>query len=174
MAKDSVVADKIEWMRRFGHKGPEEFQGVGLNAKLIEFHAAMGLCNLNHIDAILERRKAICEAYDQSLFSSPRIDLRSLVCRDGATQNYAYYPVIFEYEGQLLDVITRLEARGIYPRRYFYPALDQVPEWSTEDLKCPISLNISSVILCLPLSDSLARNVVDQVIFEMIKSEELS
>ena len=59
VAKDPLVAEKIEWMRRFGHKGPEEFYGVGINAKMSELHAAMGLCNLRHLEAILKKRQEV-------------------------------------------------------------------------------------------------------------------
>lgn len=185
VARDSAVSDKMEWMRRFGHKGQEEFHGVGINAKLSEFHAAMGLCNLNHIDEILEKRKAICNAYDQALFWGQESGVRNkssaiihplspIVCRDGASRNYAYYPVMFESEGELLGAVTRLESNGIYPRRYFYPALNQVPELLPEALNCPVTSNVSKTILCLPLSDSLGRDAVNQVIFEMIKPEGLN
>lgn len=172
VAKDPTVSEKMEWMRRFGHKGQDAFHGVGTNAKLSEFHAAMGLCNLNHIDAILEKRKTICDAYDQAFFGSQYSGLQSLVYRDGASRNYAYYSVIFESERQLLDAVARLESNGIYPRRYFYPALDQVAELLPETQHCPTTLSVSKRILCLPLSDSLDRSVVDQVITKIIEEGE--
>ena len=163
VAKDPAVAEKMEWMRRFGHAGAETFHGVGTNAKMSEFHAAMGLCNLNHIDAILEKRKAICGAYDQAFFSSQHSGVRALFYRDGASRNYAYSPVMFESEGNLLDAVARLESGGIYPRRYFYPALDQVPELLPEALKCPITSSVSKTILCLPLSVSMDNKVTEEV-----------
>ena len=58
-------------MRRFGHKGAEAFHGIGLNAKLSEFHAAMGSCNLNHIADIVAKRKTVCDWYDRALFQVP-------------------------------------------------------------------------------------------------------
>lgn len=175
VAKDSAVLEKMEWMRRFGHKGTEEFHGVGTNAKLSEFHAAMGLCNLNHIDEILEKRKSICEAYDQALFShqSSAIShqLSSIVYRAGSSRNYAYYPLLLKSDASLLTVVERLQVVGIFPRRYFYPALDQVAALADSSLGCETSLNISRKILCLPLSDSLDRSVVDQVCREILEAE---
>ena len=163
VAKDPAVSEKMEWMRRLGHKGPEEFHGVGTNAKLSEFHAAMGLCNLNHIDAILEKRKAICDAYDQAFFSSQHSGLRSLAYRDGASRNFAYYPVIFESESQLLTAVTRLEANGIHPRRYFYPSLNVLPRIvSYYPALC--SEEVSSLILCLPLSCALSDGEIAKVV----------
>ncbi len=178
VAKDPAVSEKMEWMRRFGHKGAVEFHGVGTNAKLSEFHAAMGLCNLNHIDEILAKRKAICVAYDQALFSdkpsaiSP--PLSSIAYREGASRNFAYYPVLFQSEIELLNAVVRLESKGIVPRRYFYPALDEVPELQREDSPCAISSGVSNRILCLPLSDSMDSAVVDQVSAEIIKSVEMN
>ena len=169
VAKDPAVSEKMEWMRRFGHKGQEAFHGIGMNAKLSEFHAAMGLCNLNHIEEIQEKRKAICDTYDQAFFSSQYSGLQSLVYRDGASRNYAYYPVMFESEGELLNAIARLESQQIYPRRYFYPALNQVQELLPEALNCSVTSSVSKTILCLPLSDSLDRSVVDQVICKIIE-----
>lgn len=163
VAKDPAVSERMEWMRRFGHKGQEKFHGVGINAKMSEFHAAMGLCNLNHIEEILSKRKAICDAYDQALFLYQSSELSSIVYREGASRNFAYYPVLFESERKLLDTVARLESQGIYSRRYFYPALDQVPELLIKNLKCPITSSLSKWILCLPLSVSLDNEVTNKV-----------
>ena len=163
VAKDPAVSEKMEWMRRFGHKGQDEFHGVGTNAKLSEFHAAMGLCNLNHIEEILTKRKAICDTYDQAFFSSQTLGLSSLVWREGASRNYAYYPVIFEAERRLLDVVTQLELKVIHPRRYFYPALDQVPELTEGRRHCSVVSDVSKAILCLPLSDSMDAAILEQI-----------
>jgi dTDP-4-amino-4,6-dideoxygalactose transaminase len=179
VAKNPAVSEKMEWMRRFGHKGTEEFHGVGTNAKLSEFHAAMGLCNLNHIEEILTKRKAICEAYDQALFShqpSAAVSfeasgevrtthqLSSIVYREGATRNFAYYPVLFESESELLDAIARLESKGVYPRRYFYPALDQIDTLGLVDCGASISLDVAGRILCLPLADRIEKSDLSMMI----------
>ena len=171
VAKDSVISEKMEWMRRFGHKGQDAFYGVGINAKLSEFHAAMGLCNLKHIDEILKKREAICDAYAQAFCSAQPSSLRPLIYRDEASRNYAYYPILLESEEALLAAMSRLEAVGIYPRRYFYPALDDVPELLTEARNCPTTSGVSKTILCLPLSDSLDLDVVGQVCREIMKEE---
>lgn len=178
VAKDPAVSEKMEWMRRFGHNGPEAYHGVGANAKMSEFHAAMGLCNLNHIDEILAKRKAICEAYGQALLSdqpsSINHPLSSIAYREGASLNFAYYPILFESENALLDAIARLDSIGVYPRRYFYPAMDQVPELQREDSLCSISSEVSKRILCLPLSDSTDITVVDQVIANVVQLDEMN
>lgn len=161
VAKDPAVSEKMEWMRRFGHKGTEEFHGVGMNAKLSELHAAMGLCNLRHIDAILGKRKVICDAYDQALFrysaAAIRNQISSIVYREDASRNFAYYPVLFESEKELLDAVARLELKGIFPRRYFYPTLNQVDELGLVDCGESISLDVADRILCLPLADRMEK-----------------
>lgn len=179
-AKDPRILKKMEWMRRFGHKGPKEFFGVAINAKLSEFHAAMGLCTLNHADLILKKRKAICDIYDQLLlgdreeaaFSVDRIsDTRYQLCpiiyRATASRNYAYYPVIFESENKLLSAMRQLEGKGIFTRRYFHPALDLVHELTGKRKPCPISKNISKRILCLPLSSSIDQCEIDRICLEI-------
>ena len=162
VSKDPAVSEKMEWMRRFGHKGTEEFHGVGTNAKLSEFHAAMGLCNLKHIKEILEKRKAICEAYDQALFghqsSAMSHRLSSIVYREGASRNYAYYPILFQSEAELLQAMTRLQAKSVFPRRYFYPSLSGASGLGYYD-EMQISNSIAARIICLPLSLSIDESV---------------
>jgi dTDP-4-amino-4,6-dideoxygalactose transaminase len=166
VAKDPAVSEKMEWMRRFGHKGQEEFHGVGTNAKLSEFHAAMGLCNLNHIDEILVKRKAISEFYDEELIGSSSNSLRSLVSRSQASKNFAYYPVIFDSEQSLLDAMQTLSDAGIFARRYFYPDLSECFAAGADT--CSKSIDVSKRILCLPLSATLsleqARLIADKLI----------
>ena len=162
-ATDPTIREKVEWMRRFGHKGDDSFYGVGINAKMSEFHAAMGLCNLNHIDKIWERRKAISDAYDKAFLDSNLQTPRPLAYRPEATRNYAYYPIIFESEEQLLGAVSLFESNGIYPRRYFFPALDQVPEISSVDQCSQIATCVSKIILCLPLSASMNEQEAEQI-----------
>jgi dTDP-4-amino-4,6-dideoxygalactose transaminase len=169
VAKDPAVSEKMEWMRRFGHKGVEGFHGVGTNAKMSEFHAAMGLCNLNHIDEILAKRKAVSEAYDQALFSDQSSSisppLSSIVYREDASRNFAYYPVLFNSEQSLLSAMQSLSDVGVFARRYFYPDLSEC--FASGSGKCTKSIDISKRSLCLPLSVSLsleqARLIADKL-----------
>src|SRR5699024_8199098 len=101
--------------RNFGHAGPGHFEGVGINGKNSEFHAAMGLCNLKYIDEILDRRKRQCALYDELLDELP---VRTQQLQPHTEYNYAYYPVIFGDEKTMLCVKKQLERKGISPRRY--------------------------------------------------------
>lgn len=170
VAKDPAVSEKMEWMRRFGHKGQEEFHGVGINAKLSEFHAAMGLCNLNHIDEILKKRQALSEVYDQALFASNSVaELTSLSYRSAATRNYAYYPVLFETERELLRVLKELKKMNFYARRYFYPSLDSC---GLVDVRgdCRNSQSYALRSLCLPLAATYRNELVERVRTAMLSN----
>jgi dTDP-4-amino-4,6-dideoxygalactose transaminase len=165
VAKDPAVSEKMEWMRRFGHKGVEEFHGVGTNAKLSEFHAAMGLCNLKHIDEILEKRKAICDAYDQALLGIQDSSPRSIVYRDGATRNYSYFPLLLRTESDLLSMLESFNEQGIYPRRYFFPSLESLPLISDSSrYHMRVSNDVARRIMCLPLSVSLHNDELERII----------
>lgn len=155
---DDGLAHRIGYMRNFGHNGPEGFWGVGINGKNSEFHAAMGLCNLPHIEEIIAARKQVSGWYDDLLLAS---DLTRPVLPDGTEYNFAYYPVLFPSEESLLQARDRLNELQIFPRRYFFPSLNQVPylpAWQS-----PVSENISRKILCLPLYTDLSLSEVEQI-----------
>ena len=155
ICKDKVVDETIDLQKRFGHHYDEHMM-VGINAKASEFQAAMGLVNLEHIDAIVKKRKALCEYYDRligDLIERPKL-------MSNLEYNYAYYPVIFKNEQQLLDVFASLGKEMIFPRRYFYPSLDTLPYTSGN---CPVSRDISSRIACLPLYVGLDEEIIKKI-----------
>lgn len=172
VARDCAVAEKLEWMRRFGHKAAEDFYGIGMNAKMSEFHAAMGLANLNHVGSILQHRKAICDAYDEHLrlnqLSQAMHQLSALSFRKNASRNYAYFPVLYGSENQLLAALNHFEAFWVFPRRYFYPSLDHVFT-SDQSGSCEISRSVAKRILCLPLSAGLAKEDLGRVLNAFLK-----
>lgn len=160
VAKDPAVSEKMEWMRRFGHKGLDEFHGVGTNAKMSEFHAAMGLCNLNHVDEVLVKRKAICNSYDQFISCD---SLSTITYRETASRNYSYYPVLLKNEDVLLKLTETLERENVFARRYFYPSLNAAFPDGSQMEGCSLSITVASRILCLPLGDSLEPEVVSTI-----------
>ena len=139
------ILRKMALMRNFGHNGPEAFEGLGINAKNSEFHAAMGLLNLNYINNVLDNRKHLTSIYDDYLKESglikPDVSEKSIT-------NFSYYPILFESEEILRATKLALENREIFPRRYFYPSLSSLSYVSGN---MPISEDISKRILCLPL-----------------------
>ncbi len=155
---NAEVLQKMAYLRNFGHNGPYDFFGLGINGKNSEFHAAFGLVNLNHIEEILTKRKYLSQYYDEKLktfrFQKQKISPHSLY-------NYSYYPVVLESEEMLLNVEEQLNLHWIYPRRYFYPSLNTVPY--SKGQPAPISESISRRVLCLPLYHELAEAEIDMI-----------
>lgn len=154
IVRDKIVSDKLEFLKRFGHHY-EEYKMLGINAKQSEFHAAMGLANFPYIEKCIAERKRVSDLYDS--------ELKGIVERPSQQKdleyNYAYYPVIFKTEEELLKVFDALAKEDIYPRRYFYPSLNTLPYLKTTQ-SCPISEDISKRIACLPLYPDLTNEEV--------------
>ena len=149
---------RMRHMRNFGHAGFEKYDGVGINGKNSELHAAMGLTNLNYIEEILQSRKEQCLFYEDRLNG---LAVRSISIQHGAEWNYSYYPVIFESEELTLEVKEALEKKGIHPRRYFYPSLDNLDY--VKSATVGTSRDIASRVLCLPLYFGLETNHCQQI-----------
>ncbi len=158
VTNDDDLAHKIAYMRNFGHNGPEQFFGVGINGKISEFNAAMGLSVLPHVPAIIEARKKICLLYDKLLKNS---EITTLTIRENTDYNYAYYPVLFKTEEELLQAVSKLNVAAVFPRRYFYPALNTLH--FVEYQSCPVAESIAKRILCLPLYFSLKEAEVKMI-----------
>lgn len=158
---DDLLAHKISYLRNFGHKGQEEFWGLGINGKNSELHAAMGLCNFPYIPQILERRMQLSELYDTFLRSLDISLLRPAVPA-GVDYNFAYYPVVFDSEKQLLSVKNSLNASYIYPRRYFYPALNGL-SYVQHRFQTPVAEDVATRVLCLPLYHDLPKESIRRI-----------
>ncbi|PAE18654.1 aminotransferase DegT [Bacillus sp. 7504-2] len=155
--ENSELDQTIQLMRNFGFVG-ENYAMIGLNGKNSEFHAAMGLCNLKYVDALIEKRKELSEAY-RKLLGDKR---ETPDIMKSTKYNYAYYPILFETEGLLLQVQKNLRDNQIASRRYFYPSLNTLP-YVTSAHKCPVSEDISRRILCLPLYSDLTLEEVEWI-----------
>ncbi len=145
-AKDATLREQLFYSHNFGHKGPLDFHGLGINGKISELHAAMGLAVFPFMDEIISERQKVVDFYNKKLDFSK---LRKIKIREGTQWNYSYYPVLFETEAQLLEVQKRLNEENIVPRRYFYPSLNTVPY--VEKTEMHVSETVSKTILCLPL-----------------------
>lgn len=156
---DDELVQKARYLINFGIKNTEEIPELGTNAKMNEFEAAMGLCVLDDIEEIKQKRKAILETY--------QIELEGLVQfqeqNQNATQNYSYFPVFFKNEEQLLKVQKALNEQQIFPRRYFYPSLDTLSYIEPKQY-CAISRDIASRILCLPIYAELEKEIQTKII----------
>lgn len=146
VCRDKKLADIIFYHHNFGHKGHEDFYGLGVNGKISEINAAMGLSILPHIDEIISGRKQTCMLYDHLLENK---NVRTLKLRKETIWNFSYYPVIFPSEECLLRTKQELNKEEIFPRRYFYPSLNKLPYLEYQN--SIIAEDISSRVLCLPL-----------------------
>jgi dTDP-4-amino-4,6-dideoxygalactose transaminase len=156
---DEALDREVALKKSFGHIGDEHFT-LGINGKNSEFHAAMGLAVLPHMQEIIAERKRITETYDQLLQGLP---VWRPALPEGLEYNYAYYPVLFENEDTLLKVVEALKQYEIIPRRYFWPSLDDLPYLKT-NINCFTSEDISSRILCLPFYNGITIDIQTRII----------
>jgi len=156
-SKNENVLKKISLLKSFGHIGEDNYISIGINAKMSELHAAMGLCVLDKVDELILHRKKCSELYDSLLASHSSITRP--VIKSEVDYNYAYYPIVLSCEQQMLSIRSALNLNGIYPRRYFYPSLNKLP-YIIQQKNCPISESISSRVLALPLSHELSEKEI--------------
>lgn len=118
---DRKLYDKLYNLKNFGIRGEELVTEVGANAKMNEFCAVMGLCNLRHVDEAIAWRKAVCGKYEKQIREIPGMQM--LGAKPETEQNYGYFPVLVEedYPVSRDELYTRLREKGIYTRKYFYP-----------------------------------------------------
>lgn len=162
---DPELLKRMAYLRNFGHDGPDRFAQLGINGKNSEFHAAMGLLNLRYVNDIINQRKELSEHYDSFLKNFQA--KKPSISRD-VTYNYAYYPLIFNDETLLTKVADVLSQNWIYPRRYFYPSLENLP-YVERSANCPVADSISKRALCIPLYDTLTKEEIDMICRLMLR-----
>lgn len=150
---------KLAHIRNFGISGFDTFSELGINGKNSEFHAAMGLVNLNYIQAIHDVRKLLVSRYDEKL---QMLKAYRPTWHTGSNQNYAYYCLVLESEELLIKIKGVLDGSEIFTRRYFYPSLaNSLPYLEPENF--PITDDIAKRVLCLPLYYDLTLEEVDLI-----------
>jgi dTDP-4-amino-4,6-dideoxygalactose transaminase len=156
--KSPQLLKKIAYMRNFGFSNVDEVSDIGINGKNSEFHAAMGLANLPYIDEIMNYRKTLYSYYDQNLSA---LEAKRIEINKDSEFNYAYYPLIFDSEETLTKNVAELNNNRIFPRRYFYPSLANLPYVGSSNT--PIANDIAKRVLCLPLYHELSLEEVNFV-----------
>ncbi len=163
--KDEALGVKLNELRDFGIKDEETVTGIGANAKMNEFAAAMGLCNLRHVDGEIEKRKAAFERYFERLSGIEGLKLP--VIQKDVRKNYGYFPVVFDEEilGFNRDaVFKKLSENGISARKYFYPLTSEFDCYKGECKgETPTALKISKSVLTLPVFAGLSGENVDRI-----------
>jgi len=162
--KNPDLKEKLDQVKNFGIKGPESIESIGGNAKMNEFQAAMGICNLRHVEEEIQKRKKVVERYRERLSNIEGIKLN--IERKSLKSNYAYFPVLFDgYKASRDEVFEELKKNNIMARKYFYPL--------TNDAQCyknrfnaeqtPIAKYVADRILTLPLYGDLELSTVDKI-----------
>lgn len=163
--KDKRYGVPLHELKNFGIHDPEDINAIGANAKLDEFRAAMGICNLRRIDVCIKERKKVFDRYVQHLGGKDGITL--CFPRKGVESNYAYFPVYFDKERFGKDrneVFTELRENDIYARKYFYPAINDMSCYASLGGKgTPIAHDASLGILTLPIYEELSLEDVDRI-----------
>ena len=163
---DRELGEKLSRLKNFGIRNAECVDGVGANAKMNEFCAAMGLCNLRHVHDDIARRKAVAERYRERLEGVCGVQLNPV--QENVTPNYAYFPVVFheqEFGSTRNEVFDALQRADIYSRKYFYPLTNTFAcfhgKYDVE--QTPVARHIANRVLTLPIYPELEEAEVDRI-----------
>ena len=164
--KDTELGKELYRLRDFGIRTSEIIDGVGANAKMNEFSAAMGLCNLRHVDREIQKRKIVVEKYFECLKNIDGITVNPI--QSDVESNYAYFPIIFDenvFGSSRNEVLEALKNNGYNARKYFYPLTNTFEcfHGKYDVLKTPIALHISKRVLTLPLYADLSLDDVEKI-----------
>ena len=156
VSKNKDIIKKITFMRNFGHNGPYDYSEVGINGKNSELHAAVGLVNLKHFKEIKRERRVIYEEYINNLL---RDNIFLQRWSKQSKNNCSYFPILLNDIFNVEELLIFLNKNDIFPRRYFFPSLSSVELFSKKE-NTPVSLKVSSQIICLPLYVGLEPSLV--------------
>jgi dTDP-4-amino-4,6-dideoxygalactose transaminase len=158
---------RIDQLKNFGHVGEVTVVAPGINGKMSEFNAALGVLQLKYIDQALERRKVIDKAYRECLRG-----IKGIFCLEDAGEkraNYAYFPILVQadYPIRRDALYEKLKGVGIHPRRYFYPLISEFPMYrglpSAHRDNLPVATAAAQQILCLPIYPDLELSTVEEI-----------
>ena len=167
---DPKMYDKLYNLKNFGIRGEELVVSVGANAKMNEFSAIMGLCNLKHIDGVIQARKERYELYTELLKDIPGIKLFDR--NENATNNYAYFPILVEqgYGRNRDELYDYLKENDIYARKYFYPITADAACFKNKYKRCDLNAarDLADRVIALPLYENLEMIQMDRIIKSII------
>lgn len=163
---DEEFGQNIYKLKNFGIRNQEVVDGIGANAKMNEFCAAMGICNLRHIDENIVLRKQVCEKYRELLGNVEGLQLNKI--QKDVTSNYAYFPIVIDekvYGSSRNEVADALASNNIFARKYFYPLTNTFECFHNrfDANKTPVALHVSKRILTLPLYPDLSIDDVERI-----------
>lgn len=161
--QDKKQYEKIYDLKNFGIRSEELIVSVGANAKMNEFQAAMGLCNLKYIDEYISKRKTVVDMYKSRLDNHEGIEINQY--QDEVTSNYAYFPILFDNLGIRDDVYNTLKMNNIFARKYFYPITADAICFRNKYKNVPLqnARDFSNRVLTLPLYGELSGEDVERI-----------
>jgi dTDP-4-amino-4,6-dideoxygalactose transaminase len=166
ISTDDELQKRFNLIRNFGFDGPDSVLEIGMNGKMSEAHAAMGIVNLRYIDECIAKRKLVFETYRDRLSACSHVELMNIF--NHKNPNFAYLPVKCTLGERHRDVILKaLESQNIYARKYYYPLLSNTSHYKNIGSACPSKLPnaniLSQTVLCLPIYPSLAQEKIHQI-----------
>jgi len=159
VTEDDDLADRIKRLRFFGFDKNKDIVDEGMNGKMTEISAALGLVNIKRLSRVLENRGEKYQLYVELLIDMPDLQFQKI---DRGESNFSYMPICFQTEKMLIHVMTELNKNGIFPKRYFFPALHDLPIFDYRN-KLSVVETISSTVVCLPLYDTLSEEDIRRI-----------
>jgi len=167
VTNDRILYERLRRLRFFGHDESKDIVDEGMNGKMTEVHASLGLASLKWLKDVLRDRREKYELYMDLLGKSGCVTFQKF---PADSYNYSYMPVLFEDERHMLAVEDRLNKHNIFPRRYFYPALNTVKFLSVTE-RFPVAENLALRILCLPLYYTLDIQEIESICSIIVDSD---
>jgi dTDP-4-amino-4,6-dideoxygalactose transaminase len=166
---DEATKKRIDYLKNFGFASEIKVVAPGINAKMNEFQAALGLLELKYVDEAIARRKAIAEAYRERLRYVAGI--RFLDALPGVKHCYAYFPIFVDqkvYGKSRDELYEELKRQNVFGRRYFYPLISQFPMYSALESaqpgKLPVAERVTKEVICLPMYPDLEMRLVSEIV----------
>jgi dTDP-4-amino-4,6-dideoxygalactose transaminase len=164
---DAEMKRRVDQLKNFGHEGDANVVATGINGKMSEFNAALGLVQLGHMEKAIALRRAVDLRYRELLRDVPGV--RCLGPGDESSANYAYFPILIEPEYPLSrdELMSRMKAERVHPRRYFYPLISEFSMYrdlpSAVPASLPVATRASREVLCLPIYPELTMSQVERI-----------
>lgn len=165
---DAETKSLVNQFKNFGHEGEVSVEATGLNGKMSEFNAALGLVQLQHVDAAIATRSSIDARYREAL--KDVIGIRCLGPSPQLSSNYSYFPILVGHGYPLSrdELYLKMKAAHVHPRRYFYPLISEFPMYrglpSADSAGLPVATEASRQVLCLPIYPGLTAEQVDRIV----------
>lgn len=173
---DEKLGRRLYDLKNFGIRGPEDVEYVGANAKMNEFAAAMGLCNLRHVDEAIQKRRRLVACYREHLVHVDGIRLNAV--QKDVESNYAYFPIVIEekvFGFSRNEVFQALSDKNIMARKYFYPLTNSFAcfHGAYDPADTPVAQHIANRVLTLPLYADLTIDIVERISAIIIQMKDM-